>query len=325
MKKKLICAILAGVLSLTPALAADKLLTVSVGNDGAFPTVNAYPGFWDVKESDWFYNNVKLCYETGLLIGSHEGFLPGDSLSVSEVASIAARMNQTLTGVLIPAAEAGQPWFVPYVDYLGLLGVDLPENVDQPVTRLEFVTILSAVLPDSVLPAINNVTTLPDTNSPDVLRFYNAGILVGNDAYGTFAPQSTLLRSECAAIVSRVARTSLRLVASLTDYTPFQAAGMAPWTALVQNGATARDYLPRVMERIAALERRDEELGEEFNWFHTLEDGTTYLNSVKRGALTDLGVELDANGTPVGATAAYNNFDVQVFYSRYIGLTGETL
>ena len=325
MKKKLICAILVGALTLTPAFGVGSLLPgmglqIQVPRtEDKFPAVNTYPGFGDVKESDWFYDNVKICYETGLLMGSDVGFEPASTLSVVQVAVIAARMNECITGDPIPEAQPGQSWSTPYVDYLKALGVDIPDNLLRGATRLEFVSILSAILPNSVLPAINSVTSIPDCDDPAVLRFYNAGILTGIDGYGTFAPQGTLLRRECAAIVSRVARTVLRLTADLDDYTPFLAANLTPGTVMFQSGVTAKDYLAKVMDRIAQLERRDEGLGVEFNWFHTLQDGTTYLSSVKNGALADLGV------TAGDGTVAYENFDVQVFYSRYIDLTGETL
>ena len=325
MKKKLICVLLAGALTLTPAFGVGSLLPgmglqIQVPRtEDKFPAVNTYPGFSDVSENAWYYDNVKLCYETGLLVGTGEGFEPASTLSVIQVAVIAARMNECITGDPIPAAQPGQSWSTPYVDYLKDLGVDLPDDLLRGATRLEFVSILSAILPNSVLPPINSVTSIPDCDDPAVLRFYNAGILTGIDSYGTFAPQGTLLRRECAAIVSRVARTALRLTADLADYTPFTAAGLEPGTVMFQGGVTAKDYLAKVMDHIAALERRDEDLGVEFNWFHTLEDGTSYLNSVKNGALADLGVAA-ADGT-----TAYENFDVQVFYSRYIDLTGETL
>ena len=53
-----------------------------------------------------------------------------------------------------------------------------------------------------------------------------------------------------------------------------------------------------------------------FNWFHKAEDGSTYLDSVKQGALSELGV------TRADGTQAYADFDVQVFYSRYLDLSG---
>lgn len=111
--------------------------------------------------------------------------------------------------------------------------------------------------------------------------------------------------------------------------TALTAAGLKADTVLFADGLTAGEYLASVMEGIAALERRDEALGVEFNWFHTLEDGTTYLNSVRYRLLLDREiVRLSERGVAtylVEPTEAFTNFDVQVFYSRYIDLTGEIL
>lgn len=304
---------LCAALTLTPALAA--------GED-KFPAVSEYPGYADVAETDWFYANARLCYEVGLMTGTDKGFEPKAILTVGSVAAIAARMNEALTGEPIPMATpaVGQtlPWYASYVDYLTQRGVAVGDP-EQNATRQEFVAMLSAILPEDALAPINAIRRLPDTADADVLAFYNAGILTGIDGYGTFAGDRTLMRSECAGMVSRIARSELRKDFAPLDYTPFTAAYMTPDTVLFQNGATAGQYLPKVMARIAALERRDEALGVEFNWFHTDDAGVTYLNSVKDGALSDLGVIKD------DGTEAYRNFDVQVFYSRYIGLTGETL
>jgi len=254
----------------------------------------------------------------GLITGSNVGFEPFRVLTVGEAAAIAARMSAALTGTDLPAAGAGEPWYAPYVAHLESRGVKVPDP-GKTATRQEFVSILAAILPGEVLSPINTITALPDTQDAAVLDFYRAGILTGKDDYGTFDSAGSLTRSEAAAMVSRVARESLRMPFTPKDYAPFAAAGVTPGTVFFQNGTTAETYLPKVMARIAALEDRDEGLGVEFNWFHTLEDGTTYLNSVKDGALSDLGV------TGKDGTQAYQAFDVQVFYSRYIDLTGKLL
>ena len=81
--------------------------------------------------------------------------------------------------------------------------------------------ILAAALPDEALPAINSVTSLPDldanaTYAAAVLKLYNAGILTGSDAAGSFKPTSTIQRSEVATIVTRMADKSLRKTFTLT-------------------------------------------------------------------------------------------------------------
>jgi hypothetical protein len=43
-----------------------------------------------------------------------------------------------------------------------------------------------------------------------IYRLYQAGILTGNDRYGTFTPDASISRSAAAAIISRVVEPSLR-------------------------------------------------------------------------------------------------------------------
>ena len=48
-----------------------------------------------------------------------------------------------------------------------------------------------------------------------VYKLYEAGILIGNDEAGTFAPWSEITRAEVAAIISRMANPDLRMVKNL--------------------------------------------------------------------------------------------------------------
>ena len=164
-----------------------------------------------------------------------------------------------------------------------------------------------------MLAPINTITALPDSTDPDVLRFYNAGILTGVDSWGTFAADKSLTRMETAAMVARVARTELRQSFTPADYTPFAAAGLKPSDVLFTNGTTAGAYLPYVQELIDGLEADCAAQGMEFNWFNTV-DGISFLDYVKNTALTHFGV------TAKEGTDLYKNFDVQVYYSRYLDL-----
>lgn len=282
----------------------------------AFPKVNDYPGYTDVQAGSWYAAPVQVCYEVGLMTGTNTGFAPNQVLTVGEVAAIAARMNEAITGEPIPMAtpKPGEtlPWYFSYVEYLESLGVDVPDPTKQ-ATRQEFVTLLSAVVPEDMLSPINTITALPDSTDPDVLRFYNAGILTGVDSWGTFAADKSLTRMETAAMVARVARTELRQSFTPADYTPFAAAGLKPSDVLFTGGTTAGAYLPYVQELIDGLEADCAAQGMEFNWFNTV-DGVTFLDYVKNTALTHFGV------TAKEGTDLYKNFDVQVYYSRYLDL-----
>ncbi len=312
LKKRLVCAALAGLLCLTAARAQDVA--------AKFPAVNTYPGYADVAETDWFYDNAKLCYETGLMTGTQNGFEPTLTLSVGQTATIAARMREILTGEPIPrpTPKPGQklPWYAAEVGYLQHAGIAVPEP-EKDATRLEFVKLLSAVLPDGVLSAINEISVLPDTADADVLEFYNAGILTGINKYGTFAGERTLTRHECAAMVSRIIRPALRQPFTPVNYAPFTAAGVEPQTPFFEGNVTAADFLPAVLSVITELENACTDAGVEFNWFNTY-GNETFLEYVDRTALTQLGV------TKEQALPIYRQFDVQVYYSRYLSLARGT-
>lgn len=199
--------ILAGWLALwllvCPALAAEW-----------FPAVASYGGFADVGADTWYTEAVKTCYEAGLMQGvSAEVFAPDATMRVAEVATIAARMRQAITGQAIPHATPAQgqtrEWYEDYVDYLTAAGVSVALPT-QTATRAQFVAYLSAVIPAQELPAINAISALPDSDDAEVLRFYNAGILTGLDEYGTFNASGTLTRAQCAAMVARIIRPDLR-------------------------------------------------------------------------------------------------------------------
>lgn len=194
MRKKILCAVLCLGLCVGSALGAE--------GGGAFT---------DVKDSDWFAPYVAVCVENGLMQGTGNGcFTPGGTISVAEVAAIAARLGASNAGSTLPAAAAGTPWYTPYLDYLTGRGVTV-DNAEIPATRQDFISFLAAVTTSGQLNAINAISTLPDTDDKNVLAFYNAGILTGVDAQGTFFGDRTLTRSEAAAMVSRVVDPSLRL------------------------------------------------------------------------------------------------------------------
>lgn len=290
----------------------------AISPEEAFPKVNDYPGYNDVQAGSWYADPAQVCYEVGLMTGTNTGFTPFGVLTVGEVAAIAARMNEAITGEPIPMVDPkpgeSLPWYTSYVNYLEALGIDVPAPTKQ-ATRQEFVAILAAVVPEDMLSPINTITTLPDTQDADVLRFYNAGILTGVDNCGTFAAGNSLTRAETAAMVARVARTDLRQTFTPADYTPFTAAGLKPSDVLFTNGTTAGTYLPYVQELIDGLEADCAAQGMGFNWFNTV-DGVTFLDYVKNTALSHFGV------TAKEGTQLYKNFDVQVYYSKVIDLRG---
>jgi len=175
--------------------------------------------FGDVSKSDWFYDGVKAAYEFGLMVGRGENTFDTESgVTIAETITIAARLHSIYhTGS--DAFEASTPWYKAYADYASTKNIlrSAVSDYAKAATRAEFASILANALPAEALEAINKVATdaIPDVKTSDacaaaVYMLYRAGIMIGNDAAGTFAPNSEIKRSEVAAIAARMADVSLR-------------------------------------------------------------------------------------------------------------------
>ena len=113
MKKRWFCLALALLLCLGSVHAAGEVM---------FPTVNAYPGYADVKDTAWYYDNIRLCNEVGLMNGTDKGFQPEKTLTVAECAAVASRIRSALTGEAIPEVDPTRyvvtppPWWASYIE-----------------------------------------------------------------------------------------------------------------------------------------------------------------------------------------------------------------
>lgn len=85
--------------------------------------------------SAWYAATVQTCYEVGLMTGTGAGFAPDQVLTVGEVAAIAARMNEAITGDSIYLVDSTLPWYASYVDYLEKLGWRCPIPSSRPPAR----------------------------------------------------------------------------------------------------------------------------------------------------------------------------------------------
>ena len=77
-------------------------------------------------------------------------------------------------------------------------------------------------MPSSEFPVINEVSDgkIPDVamnadGAAQIYDFYRAGILVGSDTFGTFNPDSNIVRSEVAAILTRMFDNTARKTITL--------------------------------------------------------------------------------------------------------------
>ena len=175
--------------------------------------------FYDVKKDDWFYPYVTYAYEYDLVKGTGAGaFNPYGEITVAETIALASRIHSIYHNARSDFAYSS-PWYRSYVGYALDSNIIANEysNYDAKLTRAEFASILSKALPDSEFNKINNISlgSLPDVPryaefAYDIYKLYNAGILTGNDNYGTFAPQSTIQRCEVSTILARMIDITLR-------------------------------------------------------------------------------------------------------------------
>ena len=195
---------------------AWKMPAAGLGN---FKTVNSYTTgqFKDVAASYWGAPNIARAYELGLMKGSSDtAFDPEGSVTVAQTLTMAARLHSIYTTGAENFVQSGT-WYQTYVDYCKANGILTKDFADYnaPAKRSDFAAILAAALPEEALSAINTVTSIPDVapgseNADAIYALYRAGILTGNDAKGTFGPETSINRAAAAAILTRMADTSLR-------------------------------------------------------------------------------------------------------------------
>jgi hypothetical protein len=229
MRQRMLCLFLALVLAVSLAPAA---LAAGLGN---FTPVQSYTGqFSDVPRSAWFYESVGDAYAYGLMNGrSGSQFDPDGTVTIAEVITLSARLHKLYYQGSrdFPASE---PWYESYVEYAEENYIINPGEFDgsynQAATRQEVAWILCKAFPDSALPAINDLHTIPDLNgggsidkyywaSGLIRRMYNAGILTGSDNYGSFQGYAQVKRSEVAALAVRMADPSQRRHFTLPELT----------------------------------------------------------------------------------------------------------
>ncbi|MBQ9940494.1 MAG: S-layer homology domain-containing protein [Clostridia bacterium] len=176
--------------------------------------------FTDVKTTDWFYNDVKNAYNNNLINGKTPTlYRPDDNITYAEAIKIASCMHQLYYEKKVSLTNGTANWYDNYVKYAldnHIITGDIAEKADTTITRGDFVSIFYSALPEYEYPVINHVSdnAIPDVpmaneSSHQIYAFYRAGILTGSDG-GYFNPQSYILRSEVAAILTRMSNKSAR-------------------------------------------------------------------------------------------------------------------
>ena len=182
--------------------------------------------FTDVAEGAWYRKDVETAHKNGLVNGKSDTmFYPNDNMTYGEAVKLACAMHQLYHDKKVTLTAGSSVWYSTYMSYAlekGIIENDLTAVADEKITRSDFVKIFYAALPASEYAVINEVANnaIPDVSlsaksAKEIYAFYRAGILVGSDHEGTFNPESNIIRSEVAAILTRMFDGSARKTITL--------------------------------------------------------------------------------------------------------------
>ena len=220
-------------MTIITASVLTALALATVVNSKGFEQQKTYNNeFTDVSESEWYAAEVKNAYELGLMNGNGDWtFRPDGSISIAEAVALASRTCSIYNNKTIPSAKEEDEWYAPYFDFAaenGIIEEGQFQNPDEPAKRHEVASLFRNALPESFFTKINDVERIIDVSenasyAKDILALYNAGVVMGSDAYGSFRPESNITRAEAAAVIGRVALPETRLNKTLTKYSHYDA------------------------------------------------------------------------------------------------------
>ena len=207
---------------INPTPVSEKVLNFTAVNNNAskFAPTREYDGrFTDVTESYWFYGFVKNAYELALANGTSAAkFSPDSTFTVAQALTAAANIHTAYYGKTVRAAQNGEAWYVPYVEYCvqnGIIKDGQFADVNVNITRGDMAIVFANILPDS------EYTAKIDGSNPDVTsdmacfdavaKLFKAGIVGGDAGSGNFRPSDSIKRSEACVIFTRIAMASERI------------------------------------------------------------------------------------------------------------------
>lgn len=208
------------------AVCAILLATLSVcAFASSFEKSKVYENsFNDVEEGKWYADSIKDVYELGLMEGvSKDKFDIDSEMNVAQGITIACRLHSIYNELEIPEKKDGANWYSPYVQYClenKIITENQFDSYNRPILSFEMVSLFAKALGNDYFPAVNEISGILDVHDnmdffDDVMMFYNAGVLNGNDEHGSFLPMSVTTRKRAAVILTRTVLFDKRLKYSL--------------------------------------------------------------------------------------------------------------
>ncbi len=175
--------------------------------------------FTDVAETDWFCNDVKNAYETGLMSGvSETRFEPDTTLTRGMLAAILGRMEgvSEASGATEYTDVDADAYYAPYIAWGSENGIlsgfgDGTFRPNDPVTREQTAKIIKAyydykgegpVGEWAIRLGYADLAEISDWAAEGVMFCTMKGIMVGRG--DEFDPKTYITRAECAAVIGRI-------------------------------------------------------------------------------------------------------------------------
>lgn len=199
-------------------------------------TIPAAATFADVEETDWFYGELQLMVDSGIVSGYEDGtFRPYNTVTTGEV----SKMLYLFWGY-DPLENGTSHWADNYAQAFDAFSwlEDMPQDLDQAMTRMEVAEAILASI--GALPDTNVDNPFADVDSAVASTLFDMGILNGtvSEATGerTLSPNDPITRAEFCALLDR----TYRYMAEDYGVTDFRY--LLPQVALLDEGDLTQAY-----------------------------------------------------------------------------------
>lgn len=178
--------------------------------------INNLP-FTDVSMGSWFYDNVKYCYDNGLMIGADaKSFAPEGAVSRGQVVTVLYRLagSPSVAGKTCPLTDVDSSWCKDAIIWGYNAGIvmgydDNTFRPDESVTREQLAAFVYRYANDGSaasgkISAFTDAEYISDYAVTAMNWCINKGVIIGMGD-GTLYPQGCSTRAQFAAMISRLA------------------------------------------------------------------------------------------------------------------------
>lgn len=179
-------------------------------------TVSGVGVLKDIKNTDWFYENVMVLVNKGIIEGDTNGdFLPNATMTADQF------IKTMVVALGYPLEKGESYWAQPFIDKAIAIGIVKSGDFSSyrnPITRGEMAMLTVRVVEmlegaknytytgyeaDKLTNSISDYSTIKASLKPFVLKAYELGTITGYPD-GSFKAGSSLKRSEACTVIRRV-------------------------------------------------------------------------------------------------------------------------